>query len=87
MHGLDHLDEDCRFLLEPFPDGPQQAVLRVPGSGAPISNVLTLSNSLVRWINKSSKTGFAQFLRALRSIQPPAEPPCFGRCLHLTQDG
>lgn len=41
------------------------AAVRVPGAGAPVSNVLKLWNSLARWI-LSGNSGFAKFLRSLQ---------------------
>ena len=66
-----HLEEDCHPFDEVFPGESTETILHVPGSKAPVSNVLKIWNSLARWIFES-KTGFASFLRTLRST-PPAD--------------
>ena len=45
---------------------------RVPGAGAPSSDVLKIWNSMSRWILKSH-TPFAKFLQSMQDLLPPVE--------------
>lgn len=60
---------DHHRSMAPSAENEFEKVINVPGSRAPILNVHTLWNSLMRWIVKSS-TQFAQFLHSYRSNSP-----------------
>eukprot|EP00438_Fugacium_kawagutii_P014015 Skav204090 [mRNA] locus=scaffold3129:371114:378324:+ [translate_table: standard] len=61
-------DEGCRQKLA-FPSHAEHSALDVPGAKAPVSNVLKLWNSLVRWM-VSDETPLACYVRSLRSQLP-----------------
>ena len=50
----------------------KESAPRVPGAGAPSSDVLKIWNSMSRWILKSH-TPFAKFLQSMQDLRPPVE--------------